>query len=145
MVVEHGAEQVVRRGDGVHIAGEVQVDVLHRDNLCVAAAGCAALDAEYRAEGRLAQGDHGLLAHLCERFAQTYGRGGLALAGRSRVDGGDEHELAVRICGGLVPHVCGELRLVLAVKLKILCVKAGCGRDFGDRAHLAALCNFNVG
>ena len=24
-------------------------------------------------------------------------------------------------------------------------IKAGCGRDFGDRAHLAALCNFDVG
>ena len=54
MVVEHGGEQVVRRADGVKVAGEVQVDVLHRHDLRVAAAGRAALASEYRAERRLA-------------------------------------------------------------------------------------------
>ena len=39
-------EQIVRRADGVEVAGEVQVDVLHRHDLGVAAAGGAALHAE---------------------------------------------------------------------------------------------------
>ena len=30
MVVEHSGEQVVRRADGVEVAGEVQIDVFHR-------------------------------------------------------------------------------------------------------------------
>ena len=29
VVIEHGGEQVVRRADGVEVAGEVQVDILH--------------------------------------------------------------------------------------------------------------------
>ena len=53
MVVQNSAQQVVGSGDGVHIAGEVQVDVLHRNDLCIAAAGSAALDAEYRTQGCL--------------------------------------------------------------------------------------------
>ena len=145
VVVEHGAEQIVRRGDRVHVAGEVQIDVLHRNDLRVAAACRAALDAEYRAERRLAQRDHGLFAHFCERLAQTDGRGGLALAGRSRVNGGDENELAVRLVCGLFPYVCGQLGLVPAVQLKILGVQTGCRCYLGDRAHLAALCDFDVG
>ena len=39
VVVQHRAEQIVRRGDRVHVAREVQVDVLHRQDLRVAAAG----------------------------------------------------------------------------------------------------------
>ena len=57
VVVDEGAEQVVGSGDGMHIPGEVEVDVLHGYNLGVAAAGSAALDTEHRAEGGLAQGD----------------------------------------------------------------------------------------
>ena len=102
-------------------------------------------DAEYQAEGGSRQRDHGLFAHFCERLAQTDGRGSLALAGRSRVDGGDENELAVRLVCGLFPYVCGQLGLVPAVQLKILSVQTGRRRYLGDRAHLAALCDFDVG
>src|SRR3546814_6322581 len=55
MVVDQRREQVVRRSDGVKIAGEVEVDVLHRHDLGVAAAGRAALHAEARTDAGLAQ------------------------------------------------------------------------------------------
>ena len=54
VVVEHRGEQRVRAGDRVEVAGEVEVDVLHRQDLRVAAAGGAALHAEHRTEARLA-------------------------------------------------------------------------------------------
>ena len=47
-------EQVVRRGHRVEVAGEVQVEDLHRHDLAVAAAGRAALDPEGRTHRRLA-------------------------------------------------------------------------------------------
>ena len=59
VVVEHGGQQVVGSADGVEVAGEVQVDILHGDDLSPAAAGSAALNAEDGAERRLAQADHG--------------------------------------------------------------------------------------
>ena len=46
VVVDHRREQVVRRSDGVEIAGKVQVDRVHRHDLGVAAASRAALHAE---------------------------------------------------------------------------------------------------
>ena len=52
VVVDQRGEQVVGRGDGVEVAGEVQVDLLHRDDLREATAGRAALDAEARARAR---------------------------------------------------------------------------------------------
>ena len=80
VVVDQRREQVVRRGDGVEVAGEMEVDVLHRHDLGIAAAGRAALHAEGRAEARLAQAQHRLLADVVERVGEADRGGGLALA-----------------------------------------------------------------
>ena len=95
MVVEKSGQQVVGSADGVEVAGEVQVDILHGDDLSVAAAGSAALDAEHGAERGLAQADHGVLAELVERVGKADGRGGLALARRGGADSGDEDQLCL--------------------------------------------------
>ena len=81
VVVDQRRQQVVREPDGAEIAGEVQVDVLHRHDLGEAAAGRAALHAEHGPEARLAQADDGLLADLVQRIAEADGGRGLALAG----------------------------------------------------------------
>ena len=145
MVVQHGAQQVVCRCDGVHIAGKVQVDVLHRHDLRVAAACRAALDAEYRTERRLTQCDNGVFALFAQCLTQTDRGRGLALTGRRRVDGGNEDQLAVFLVLHLGPHVCGQLCLVLAVQLQIVGIQTGSSGNLGDRAHLTALCDFNIG
>ena len=49
-VVEERAGQVVGRSDGMDVASQVEVEILHRDDLAVAAAGRATLDPEDRAE-----------------------------------------------------------------------------------------------
>ena len=55
-VVDRGGEQVVRRGDRVEVAGELEVDRVRRLDPAGAAAGRAPLAAEHRAHRRLAQG-----------------------------------------------------------------------------------------
>ena len=145
VVVEHRGEQVVGRADGVHVAREVEVDVLHRDDLSVAAAGGAALDAEDRAEGGLAQSDHALLADVAEAVAEADGRRRLAFAGRGRRDGRDEDELAVGLIFQLVEDVEVDFRLVVAVLLEVLLVNAGRLGDFSDVGKLCSLGNFDVG
>ena len=66
VVVHERGQQVVRQGDGVEVAGEVQVDVFHGHDLGVAAACCAAFHAEDGAQRRLTQGDDGALADAVE-------------------------------------------------------------------------------
>jgi hypothetical protein len=46
VVVDQRGEQIVRRADGMQVAGKVQIDLLHRHDLGVAAAGCPAFHAE---------------------------------------------------------------------------------------------------
>ena len=95
VVVDHRREQIVGGADRVEVAGEMEVDVLHRHDLGIAAAGRAALHAEAGAKARLAQADDRLLADMVERVAKPDRRRGLALAGRRRRDRGDEDQLAV--------------------------------------------------
>ena len=54
--VEGRREQVVRGGHRVEVAVEVEVDLLHRDDLRVAAAGAAALDPEHGTHRRARAG-----------------------------------------------------------------------------------------
>ena len=128
----------------MEVTGEVQVDVLHGDDLSVAAAGSAALDAEHGAQRRLTQGDHDVLAQLAHTVSQTDGGRGLALTGGGGVDGGDQNQLAVGLVSHVLQDVVVNLGLVVAVLLQILLIHA---RDLGDLAnvqHLGFLCDFDV-
>ena len=116
-VVHHRGDLVVRRGDRVHVAGQVQVEQLERDRLGVAAARRAALDAERGAHGGLPDGDRRLLADMAERHAEADRRGGLALAERRGGDGGDDDVLGLRAVLEFLDGLEVDLRDVLAVLL----------------------------
>src|SRR5699024_1686498 len=103
VVVDEGSEGVVCGGEGVHVAGEVEVDVLHRDDLRVAAAGRATLDAHDWALGRFADRDDGVLPGGAQGVSQADKGGGLAFARGGGGHGCHEDGAAQ----GLVPHVGG--------------------------------------
>ena len=146
VVVDQRREQIVRGADGVEVAGEMEVDVLHRHDLRVAAAGGAALHAEARAERRLAQAQHRLLADVIERVGEPDGGGGLALARRRRRDRGDQDQLAVRLVLERLDVVHRHLGLVVAVGIEVLRRDAELlARDVHDRPLLGGLGDFDVG
>ena len=62
VVIDEGGKEVIGGGDGVDIAGKVQVDLLHGEHLGVAAARGAALETEHGAEGGFPQGDDGVFS-----------------------------------------------------------------------------------
>ena len=95
-VVDEGAGKVVGGPDGVNVAGQVEVEVLHRDDLAVAATRRSSLDAEDRPERRLADVDRRLPADPVETLGQPDRGGRLALAERRRRDRGDHDVLAAR-------------------------------------------------
>ncbi len=145
VAVDHGGEQVVGRADGVDVAGEVQVEVLHREELRVAAAGGAALDAEDRAEGGLAQGEHRVHADGVHRLGEADGGDRLALAQRRRRDGRDVDDLAVRLVLEALEdgHVV-DLGLVAAVELQLVLEDAGLLGDRLDGLHGGGLGDLDV-
>ena len=144
VVVNERSKEIVRRRDGMKIPRKVEVDVLHRHDLRIAAARRAALHTKARAKGRLTQGDNGLLALTMERVGKSDARRGLALARRGRVDRRDEDEFAVRI---LRARKCGgrQLRLIPAVRLDMLLGNAECLCDLRDGAQLRRACDLHIG
>ena len=143
MVIEYRGEEIVRRADGVDIAGEVQVNVLHRVDLRPASAAGAALYAEHRTERRLTHGDHRVFAYAAQPVGKADGRGRLALAGGRRRDGRDEDELTL-VLRVLIQQGQIDLRLVPAVLFKIFIFNAEPVRDLRYGEHFAGLGDFYV-
>ena len=90
VVVDHRRQEVVGGGDGVEVAGQVQVHPLCRQDAGATGSSGSALDAEGGAHGRLAQSQDCLLAQAGEPLGQSDGRGGLALPERRRRDRSDD-------------------------------------------------------
>ena len=53
MVVQKSCQEIVGGGNCMEITGKVQIQILHRHNLRVSAAGCTSLDSKTRSKGRL--------------------------------------------------------------------------------------------
>ena len=144
MVVYQGAEQIVGRGDGVDVAGEVKVDVLHRDDLRVAAARRAAFDAEDRAQRGFPQCQHGLLAKPVHGLRQAYRHGGLAFPGRRRVDSRDKDKFAVFFVFQSREEILVQFGFVFAVKFQFVLPYSPFGGQVGYFLHFTALGDLNV-
>ena len=142
VVVEHGGEQIVRRADGVEIARKVQVDILHGNDLRVAAACRAALHAEHGTERRFAERDDDVFADAAHSVRKTDGRGRLALAcGRGR-DRRHEHEFAVRLFAVHDGKI--DLRLIFSVVFDLVLGKSGALRNAQNMLRHRFLCDLNI-
>ena len=53
MVVQKSCQEIVGGGNCMEITGKVQIQILHRHNLRVSAAGCTSLDSKARSKGWL--------------------------------------------------------------------------------------------
>jgi hypothetical protein len=132
--VDHRGEQVVGAGDRVQVAGEVEVDVVGRLHLGLAAAGAAALDAEHGAERGLAQAQRHAGADAPQPLGEADADGGLALAGGRGGDGGHEHQAAAGRGGVAIDRV--DLGLAAAEGGEALGVEAEVGGHLEDGAQV---------
>ena len=144
VVVDHGSEQVVGRRDRVEVAREVEVDVLHRHDLRVAAARRPALHAEAGTERRFADATHCPFANVVQAIREPDGRRGLALARRCWRDGGDQDELAFGARLQAADEVEGDLGLVPAIGVQRVCGNADDARNILNRLHARRARDFKI-
>ena len=119
VIVDHCRQEVVGSGDGVEIASEVQVELLHGKHLGVPGPGSAALDAEGRPHRGLTQGEHRLPTDLLESLGQSDCRRRLALAQWSGGHCGDDDVLGTGASLVGLLNVQGHLGDVAAVMLEV--------------------------
>ena len=144
VVVEQRRDHVVRRGDGVEVAGEVEIDLLHGQDLGVSAAGCAAFHAETGAERGFAQGNDRFAADAVQPEGESDRDGGLADAGAGGRDRGDEDEAAI-VRLRFVDEAQGHFGDVFAVLFQVRFVDADLGGHVADGKQRGGVGNFEVG
>src|SRR5690606_8515889 len=144
VIVDQRGEQIVRRSDGMEVAREMKVDVLHRHDLGVSATGRAALHAEAGAERWLPQAAHGLGADPVQSVAETDRGRGLTLAGRGRVDRRYKDQLAVLSVFERFDEIEGDLGLGGAVVQQRLGRDADLFADLCDRLHFGLARYFDI-
>ncbi len=144
MVIQKCGQQIVGRSDGMEIPGKMKVQIFHGYHLGIASPGSAAFDPETRSQGRLPQRQHGFFAKAAQCFCQTDAGGGFALAGRRRVNGCHQHQLAIWVPLNLLPQPVCKFGFVLAVQFQVVPVNPISGGDFLYRFHLGFLGDFNV-
>src|SRR5919204_4692183 len=117
MIVEQRGEQGVRAPDRVEVTREMQIDVLHRQQLGVTAAGGASFHAEHRSETWLAHAQHRVSAEPPQRLRQSDRDRALAFTCRRRIHRGHQYETSAY---RTLRDFERDLRLVLAVRVEIV-------------------------
>ena len=131
------ASRLCADGDGVEVAGEVQVDLVERRERRLAAAGGAALLPKTGpSDGSRSAGD-GVCAELDQSLRQADGGDRLAFAARRRRDGGDEDQLSAAR-GKTIERFEPDLGGVAAVGLEQVVGEAEACGDVGDGLHDSA-------
>jgi len=135
VVVQGGGQQVVGGPDGVEVAREVQIDLLHGHHLGIAAPGRPALEAEAGPQGWFPDAQGGPDPQPVQAVGQANAGGGLALPGRGGGDGRDQDQLAGGLTLQAPVQIQGNLGLGLAERFQILGPDPQFLRDPGDGQH----------
>ena len=141
VVIHHGCQEVICCCDGVQIAGKVQVDILHGNHLCIAAAGSAALYAHAGPQGRLTQAGNRILAHLLQCLCQADGNGCFAFACGGRVHRCYQNQLCIGVIFDFVVIFAADFALVFAVAIYIFFGNPCFFSNLQDMLHVTFLRN----
>ena len=121
VIIQERGGEIMRRANRVDVTGEVQVELFHRDDLAVAAASGATLDAEDRAETRLADRHRCLLSNHVEPLRKADCCGGLPFAERRWRNRRHHYVLATRAEPlHALDRLNGDLRLGSTVRLHLI-------------------------
>ncbi len=144
VVVQHGGQKRVRRGDRVQVAREMEVDVRHRDDLRVPATGRASLDAEHGPQARLAYARNRAASLPSESVRQSDRHRRLAFARARRCHPRHQHEpSAARL--PFEDRLGTHLGFVAAVELQFVVSQTQPLADRGDGLESGFRCDLDVG
>ena len=128
----------------MHIAGEMQIDIFHRQNLCITAARSAALDPKYRTQGGLTQGYNGIFSYFGHSLSQTCRRGCLPFSCRCRVDRCHKYQLSVRPLFQTGKDGFIQFGLIFPVKFQFVFLNTQVPCNIGNWPEFSALGNLNI-
>jgi hypothetical protein len=130
----------------VNISGEVEIEILHRNDLAVSTSRRSAFDSERRTLAGLTNAREYLLAEMrSKRLTEPHRGGALAFAERRGRDGGYDNVIAVRRILQSIGDRQVHLGLGSAVHFELIGKDARLGSDFVDRDGRRSLRDFKIG
>ena len=144
MVIDQCRQQVMRRTDSMEVAGEMQVDFLHRHNLSVTTTRGATLHTETGSQARFAQTHDCFLANGVKPVTQANRSRGFAFTCRSWRDRGNQDQFAILVSFHRVDKLGGQFRFIMSERLDCCGWNIERLRDFGDRFQSCFTCNFDI-
>eukprot|EP00050_Salpingoeca_kvevrii_P017974 m.69679 g.69679 ORF g.69679 m.69679 type:complete len:436 (+) comp7835_c0_seq1:906-2213(+) len=143
--LESGSAEVVGGRDGVNVACQMEVELVHRDDLRVAATSSATLDAKCGALRRLAQACNARRLEMRSKcLSEADCGGGLSLAKRRRRDATDNDILSIGLARAGSNRAEADLCLVGAVVVVLGLAEADFLRNLRDGLGRLSRCDFNV-
>ena len=144
MIVQHSRQQIVRRSDRMEISGKMEIQVIHRYNLCISASGCSAFNTKARPERRLTQCDQRFFIHFRHRLSQTDSRCRLSLSCGCRIDSCDKDQFSVLVVFDLLPQIIRKFCFILSIEFQVILLDPYCCSDISDVLQFRFLCDFNI-
>jgi len=132
-------------GDRMRITGQMEVNVLHWDNLSAAASRPAALDAKDWSQRRLAQRHRGALADSAQTHRQSDRGRRLTLAERGGINGGHQNIPAARFVLEALKRRETHFGFISPVRMKLVFRQAEPVSDILDWEGLIGSRNVEVG
>ena len=127
----------------MEITCEMQVDVLHRNNLCISASCCSSLHSEARSERWLSKCYNSFFADLVKTQGEAYRYSGLSDTSLSSCYGCHEDKFA--LCNFLrIYERSGNLGHIMSILSYVISFDSDAFCDFGNPAHFNASCDFNI-
>ena len=134
IVVQEGSNHVVSLCNGMEIASEMEINLIHRQNLGITATCSTTLHAEARSERWFAKCYYSLLANLLHTQGETYRYRSLTITSLCRADSCNKDEMVILKLVG-VNLVRSNLSDVTAVVFHLVFMDSKFCCHFIDRAH----------
>ena len=125
----------MRGSNRMEVSRKVEVDLLHREHLCISSARCSSLHTEARTERRFAQSDNRLLSDFIQSQSETDRYGSFADTRLCRCDGSYQNEVTF-LHFLLIDQLFGNLRDITTVIFDFF---TGNSDTFGNLLNLLQL------
>ena len=144
--IDRCRHKIMGNANGVNIAGEMQIEIFHRNDLAVAAARCAAFDVKSRTHAGLADAGHHAFSKMCSQaLNEPKCCSRLSLTQRSRRDCGDIDIFALRPGFQILENVQVNLGFILSVKIEIIFGQSNFLRNGQNRLQFCLLSDIDIG
>ena len=120
MIVEHSTKQIIGRSQSVHVTCKMEVDVLHRYHLCIAATCCSTLYSKYWPKGRFSQGDDCFFADFRHGLSKTCCCSGFAFPCWGWIDCCHQDQFAIFLILQAIIQRIVQFCLISSIRLQLL-------------------------